>query len=138
MVSVSSRPQRIVQGGPRIFSVLLGITQQVALIPVFLHFWTSDTLAAWLVLYAAGNLVLVAGRRPSLAHHEQVPRLQSSVDSTAHRQYYVAMLQIYLVAPSACRVLCSPIAVARPSRTLGFQAVQGFDIAFVVMTSGCC
>jgi len=60
-VSVSSRPQRILQGwSANLVQLLLGITQQVALIPVFLHFWTSDTLAAWLALYAAGNFVLIA------------------------------------------------------------------------------
>jgi hypothetical protein len=29
----------------------LGITQQVALVPAFLHFRTSDILAEWLVIY---------------------------------------------------------------------------------------
>ena len=46
MVSVSSRPQRILQGwSANLVQLLLGITQQVALIPVFLHFWSNEALA---------------------------------------------------------------------------------------------
>jgi len=43
--------------------MVLGITQQVALIPVFLHYWTGDTLAAWLAIYAIGNLAFIANAR---------------------------------------------------------------------------
>ena len=61
LVSVSGRGRRLVEGwSANLLQLVLGITQQVALIPVFLHFWTSDMLAAWLVIYAAGNLVLIA------------------------------------------------------------------------------
>ena len=40
--------------------MLLGIIQQVALVPVLLHFWSGEELAAWLVIYAIGNLALIA------------------------------------------------------------------------------
>src|SRR5215211_4774572 len=139
MVSVSSRPRRILQGwSANLFQLLLGITQQVALIPVFLHFWTSDTLAAWLTLYAAGNLVLVADAGLHSRTMNRFLAFRSSIDSDGRTaQYYAAMLQIYLVATGLlAAVLLFAIAVARPSRTLGFQAAQGFDIAFVVMTVG--
>jgi hypothetical protein len=43
-----------------LLQVLLGVTQQVALVPVFLNFWTGEELAAWLSIYAAGNLILIA------------------------------------------------------------------------------
>ena len=37
----------------------LGITQQIALVPIFLHYSSNDVLATWLAVYAAGNLVLI-------------------------------------------------------------------------------
>jgi hypothetical protein len=55
------RARRLLAGwSANLFQMILGVTQQVALVPVFLHYWTSDVLAAWLVLYAAGNLILIA------------------------------------------------------------------------------
>jgi hypothetical protein len=56
-----SRARRLFGGwSANLVQTVLGITQQVVLIPVFLHFWTSGTLAAWLAVYAAGNLMLIA------------------------------------------------------------------------------
>lgn len=37
----------------------LGIVKQVALVSVFLQYWSNEILAAWLAIYAAGNLVLI-------------------------------------------------------------------------------
>ena len=57
----SSRARRIFGGwSANIVQVLLALTQQIVLIPLFLKFWTSDTLSAWLTIFAAGNLVLAA------------------------------------------------------------------------------
>ena len=40
------RARRLFAGwSANLFQMVLGITQQVALIPVFLHYWTGDTLA---------------------------------------------------------------------------------------------
>jgi len=51
-----SRSRRLLEGWSANFvQMLLGITQQVALIPVFLHFWTSDVLAS-----AAIGMILAA------------------------------------------------------------------------------
>ncbi len=56
-----SRARRLFQGwSANLFQMLLGIVQQVALVPVFLYFWTGDTLSAWLTIFAAGNLILAA------------------------------------------------------------------------------
>jgi len=61
MVSVSSARNESCRGGPRnLFQLLLGIHAAGRVDPGFPAFLDSDTLAAWLVLYAAGNLVLVA------------------------------------------------------------------------------
>ena len=60
-ISGPSRARRLFSGwSASLFQMLLGITQQVALVPVFLHFWSGEILAAWLVIYAVGNLVLIA------------------------------------------------------------------------------
>ena len=57
----SSRARRIFGGwSANVIQVLLSLTQQVVLIPLFLKFWTSETLSAWLTIFAAGSLVLAA------------------------------------------------------------------------------
>src|SRR5271169_624436 len=56
-----SRARRLLEGwSANLFQLALGIAQQVVLVPIFLYFWTSDAFAAWLAIYAAGNLILVA------------------------------------------------------------------------------
>ena len=57
----SSRARRIFGGwSANIVQLLLALTQQIVLIPLFLKYWTSDTLSAWLTIFAAGNLILAA------------------------------------------------------------------------------
>jgi len=136
MVSVSSRPRRILQGwSANLFQLLLGITQQVALIPVFLNFWTSDTLAAWLALYAAGNLVLVADAGLQLRAINRFLAFKLSIDSDGRTAgFYGAMLRIYFVlAALLIAVLLAGMGVVRPADALGFGATADFDVAFVVM-----
>lgn len=59
-----SRLQRLLGGwSANLSQIILGVTQQLALVPVFLHYCSGETLAAWLALYAAGNLVLVSTLR---------------------------------------------------------------------------
>ena len=56
-----NRLQRLLGGwSANLAQIILSIVQQLALVPIFLHYRSSDTLAAWLALYAAGSLVLVA------------------------------------------------------------------------------
>ena len=60
-MTVPSRARRLFAGwSANLFQMAMGIAQQVALVPIFLHFWTSDVFAAWLAIYAAGNLALIA------------------------------------------------------------------------------
>lgn len=118
--------------------MILAITQQIALVPVFLHFWNSNLLAAWLVIYAAGNLVLIAD---SGLHARTINRflaLKSGVDCDGRTaDFYGAMLRIYLGFVSALVVLLlAGIWLFPPSAVLGFQAVANFDAAFAVMTVG--
>lgn len=62
-VSCPSRARRLFAGWfANLFQVIVGVTQQVGLVRVFLHFWTlrrSGRMARH-VIYAAGNLVLIA------------------------------------------------------------------------------
>ena len=59
--SSPGRLRRLFSGwSASLFQMFLGLTQQIALVPVFLHFWTGEILAAWLVIFAFGNLVLIA------------------------------------------------------------------------------
>src|SRR6476620_631001 len=69
--------------------------QQVALVPVFLHFWTGETLAAWLVIYAGGNLFLVADSGLQFRAIKRFLAFKSSVDVRT-AGFYAAMLRIYL------------------------------------------
>jgi O-antigen/teichoic acid export membrane protein len=118
--------------------MILGITQQVALVPVFLHFWSSDVLAAWLAIYSAGNLVLIADAGLQLRAINRFLAFKSCVDNDGRTsQFYAAMMRVYfglvgvLVAALVGVALFFP-----PSIVLGFHGTAHFDAAFLVMTVG--
>jgi O-antigen/teichoic acid export membrane protein len=139
MVSVSSRLQRVLQGwSANLVQLLLGITQQVALIPIFLHFWSSDTLAAWLALYAAGNLAFIADAGLQLRAINRFLAFKACVDADGRTaRYYAAMLRIYFMLTALLIVAALAFTlVFHPSRLLGFGGIEHFDVAFVVMTAG--
>jgi len=138
-VSVSGRARRLFEGwSANLVQLGLGITQQVALIPVFVYFWTSDVLAAWLVLYAAGNLVLVADAGLQFRTLNRFFSFRSSVDSDGRTaRYYAAMVRIYFGLAGLLIVLVLIGALLlRPSELLGFQSTSDFDAAFIVMIAG--
>jgi hypothetical protein len=118
--------------------MILGVTQQVALIPVFLHFWTGEVLAAWLVVYAVGNLVLIADSGLQVRAINRFLAFKSSVDCDGRTaRFYAAMLRIYLgLAGSLVVLLLAGTQLVSPSAVLGFQAISNFDTTFVVMTAG--
>lgn len=134
-----SRAQRLFDGwGASLTQLLLGITQQVGLVPVFLHFTSSVFLAAWLALYAAGSLVAIAD---SGLHSRSLNRflsLKSSVDPERRTaRYYAAMLRLYVVAAGILiAIALVAIAIFPPSRLLGFSEVAHFDAAFSLMVAG--
>lgn len=139
LVSVSDRARRLFEGwSANLLQLVLGITQQVALIPVFLHFWTSDVLAAWLAIYAAGNLVLVADVGLQFRALNRFLSFKSSVDSNGRAaSYYAAMLRVYFGLAGLLIVLVLiGTRFLRPSDLLGFQATPNFDAAFIVMVVG--
>jgi O-antigen/teichoic acid export membrane protein len=139
LVSVSGRARRLFEGwSANLLQLGLGITQQVALIPVFLYFWTSDMLAAWLAIYAAGNLILVADAGLQFRTLNRFFAFRSSVDSDGRTaRYYAAMLRVYSgLAGLLVVVVLAAAQLLRPSELLGFQAIPNFDEAFIIMIVG--
>lgn len=108
------------------------------MVPVFLHFWTSDVLAAWLAVYAAGNLVLVADAGLQFRTLNRFFSFKSSVGSDGRTaRYYAAMLRIYVgLAGLLIAAVLAGAWLFRPSDLLGFQATSNFDESFIVMIVG--
>src|SRR4051812_36833950 len=134
-----SRARRLFAGwSANLLQMMLGITQQVALVPVFLHFWTSEVLAAWLAVYAAGNLVFIADAGLQIRAINRFFAFKSSVDCDGRTaRFYAAMLRVYFGLMGLLAVLLLAAAqVLPPSVVLGFQATSHFDAAFIIMTVG--
>jgi len=133
------RAHRLIAGwSANLIQMILGIAQQVALVPVFLHFWSGDVLAAWLVIYAAGNLVTIADSGLQFRAINRFLGFKSSVDGDGRTaRFYAAMLRIYQgLAGFLVILLLVGTQLVSPSAMLGFQAIANFDAAFVVMTAG--
>ena len=135
----SSRARRIFGGwSANGVQLLLALTQQIVLIPLFLKYWSSDTLSAWLTIYAAGNLVLAAdaGLHGWSLNRFLAFKSKNDCDRRTDR-YYGAVFQLFvcftIVLAVALLAICALFA---PSRLLGFPAEQHFDIAFVIMMLG--
>ena len=135
----AGRARRLFAGwSANLFQMILGVTQQVALVPVFLHFWSGEVLAAWLVVYAVGNLVLIADCGLQFRAINRFLAFKSSVDCDSRTaRFYAAMLRIYL-GLAGLLVILSLVGtqLLSPSAVLGFRAIPDFDAAFVVMTAG--
>ena len=118
--------------------MLLFLTQQVILVPVFLHYWSVDTLGAWFAILAAGNLVLIADAG---IHAWSLNRFLSfkSLDDCDREttSYYGTALRLYLWLAVAFAVLILFVAqLIHPSIALKFSNQPDFDIAFLAMTVG--
>jgi O-antigen/teichoic acid export membrane protein len=138
-IPIPSRARRLFSGwSASLFQMLLGITQQVALVPVFLHFWNGEMLAAWLVIYAIGNLVLIADFGLQFRAINRFLGFKSGVDCdgrTAH--FYAGLKRVYLGLAGVLAVLVLAGAqLVSPSAVFRFGAVADFDAAFVVMAAG--
>jgi O-antigen/teichoic acid export membrane protein len=135
----SSRARRIVGGwSANILQLLLAMTQQIVLIPLFLTYWTGDTLSAWLTIFAAGNLVLAADAGLHVWALNRFLSFKSRPDCDRRtRRYYGAVLQLFVwLAALLALVLIATFALVSPSSVLGFSAEPGFDSAFAIMTLG--
>lgn len=134
-----TRARRLLEGwSANLLQMALGIAQQVALVPILLHFWSSDTLAAWLAIYATGNLVLVADAGLQFRAINRFLAFKSSVDCDGRTgQFYAAMRRIYFgLAGSLAVALLIAMQLLPPSAMLGFRAVAHFDLTFGVMIVG--
>jgi O-antigen/teichoic acid export membrane protein len=135
----SSRARRIFGGwSANVIQVLLALTQQIVLIPLFLKYWSSDTLSAWLTIFAAGSLVLAAdgGLHAWSLNRFLAFKPRSDCDRRTSR-YYGAVFQLFVWFTTLFALLLLAIyGLVSPSRVLGFPAEQGFDLAFGIMTLG--
>src|SRR3954449_4935627 len=97
IASGGGRASRLFAGwSANLLQVILGITQQVALVPVFLHFWSSDVLAAWLTIYAAGNLMPMADSGLQLRALNRFFAFKAGADCDGRTaRYYATMLRVY-------------------------------------------
>ena len=102
-----NRLQRLLGGwSATLTQLLLGIVQQLALVPIFLHYRSSDMLAAWLALYAAGSLVLVADAGLMLRIVNRFLAFKSCVDCDGRTaQFFLRMQGVYLALTGA-RMTC--------------------------------
>ncbi|MDI1263083.1 MAG: hypothetical protein PS018_07495 [bacterium] len=135
----SSRARRILGGwSANFFQLLLSLTQQIILIPLFLKFWTSDTLAAWLTIFAAGNLVLLADAGLHVWSLNRFLSFRSRTDCDRRTsRYYGAAFQLFAALTALIGfMLVAMFVLTSPSRLFGFSAEQDFNAALAVMVFG--
>jgi O-antigen/teichoic acid export membrane protein len=117
---------------------MLALTQQIVLIPLFLKYWTGETLSAWLAIFAAGMLALTldAGLHVWSLNRFLQFKQRADCDRRTDR-FYGAMLRLY-VGYSALLILAMLViaATVTPSRLLGFSSEPRFDLSFAVMSLG--
>jgi O-antigen/teichoic acid export membrane protein len=135
----SSRARRIFGGwSANIFGLILALTQQIVLIPLFLKYWSSATLAAWLAIFAAGMLVLTLDAGLHAWSLNRFLQFKSRADCDRRsRRFYGAMLRLYTVyAVLLVLIMLAIFTVATPSRVLGFSSEPQFDLSFAIMAFG--
>ncbi len=133
------RARRLLSGwSASLVQMILGLTQQIALIPVFLRFWSGDVLAAWLVIYAASSLVLMAdgGLHPRAIN--RFLKFKATVDDEGRTaQFYAALLPIYAgLAVVLAIVVWGLTRFVSPAAILRFGGVADFDAAFLMVVIG--
>ena len=135
----SSRARRIFGGwSANLVQFALSLTQQIVLIPLFLKYWSGDTLSAWLTIFAAGNLVLVgdAGLHGWSLNRFLSFKSRDDCDRRTSRYYGAAFRIFALVTILLLVLLLILFALISPALPLGFSGQPGFDPAFMIMTLG--
>lgn len=138
-MNAPSRARRLIQGwSANGVQLGLGVAQQVLLVPVFLRFWTSEMLAAWLAIYAAASIVLVADAGLQLRAINRFMAFKSGADPDGRSaSFHAGMQRIYFgLAAGVGLLLLISARLLPPSISLGFKAISDFDAAFLVMTVG--
>ncbi len=134
-----SRARRILGGWSANFIILvLALTQQIILIPLFLKYWSGDTLSAWLTIFAAGNLVLVgdAGLHGWSLNRFLSFKSRDDCDRRTRRYYGAASRLFTFITALLAMLLLGLFVVITPSHALGFSGEPGFDLAFMIMMLG--
>ncbi|MGM4872146.1 hypothetical protein AB7645_13065 [Bradyrhizobium sp. 956_D2_N1_5] len=135
----TSRLHRLIHGwSANLVQVFLALTQQLLLIPAFLHFWSSDMLAAWLALFAAGNLIVVADAGLQLRSINRFLAFKSCVDCDGRTaNFYVRIMRIYLrIIVMLGALLIVGTELFPSAEYLGFRGLPTFDTAMLVITVG--
>lgn len=135
----SGRLHRLIHGwSANLVQMLLALTQQLLLIPAFLHFWSSDMLAAWLALFAAGSLVIAADAGLQLRSINRFLAFKSCVDCDGRTaSFYGRMMRIYLrIVVVLGAVLIFGTELFPPAAVLGFRGLPTFDTAMLAITVG--
>ncbi|MET4294290.1 O-antigen/teichoic acid export membrane protein [Bradyrhizobium sp. LB8.2] len=138
-MNVPGRLRRLIHGwSANVVQMLLALTQQLVLIPAFLHFWSSDTLAAWLALYAAGSLVVVADAGLQLRAINRFLAFKACVDSDGRTAtFYARMMRLYLgIVLGLSVLLIAGTELFPPAAVLGFHETPSFNVAMIVITVG--
>ncbi|QIO32735.1 lipopolysaccharide biosynthesis protein [Bradyrhizobium sp. 1(2017)] len=138
-IGVAGRARRLIDGwSANLVQIVLGLTQQLLLVPAFLHVWTGDMLAGWFTIFAAGSLVVVADAGLQLRAINRFLAFKSCADCDGRTaNFYSALLRIYLAIVAGLGVLlCAAVVLARPSEVLGFHATPTFDAAMLAMILG--
>jgi O-antigen/teichoic acid export membrane protein len=134
-----NRLQRLLGGwSANLTQLILNITQQLALVPIFLHYRSSDMLAGWLALYAAGSLVLVADAGLMSRAVNRFLAFKSCVDCDGRTaDFFLRMQGVYLgLIGVLVTAFIAGVLLLRPSHVFGFRAISDFDLSFVIMTAG--
>jgi O-antigen/teichoic acid export membrane protein len=135
----AGRRRRLLHGwSANVVQLGLGLTQQLVLIPVFLHFWDAETLAAWLALYAASMLAQVADCGLQLRAINRFVSFKSCIDCDRRTgNFYFRLLHVYIGNVAILSVvLVAGMVLFPPSTMLGFEAIPAFDFAFGIVTLG--
>ncbi|TFW61105.1 hypothetical protein CT676_09475 [Bradyrhizobium sp. MOS001] len=135
----TGRLRRLIHGwSANLVQMLLALTQQILLIPAFLHFWTGETLAAWLAIYAAGNLVLVADAGLQLRAINRFFAFKSCVDCDGRTaSFFAGIMHLYIrIVVVLGLMLVLSVQLFPPAAVLGFQGTPTFDSAMLVITLG--
>lgn len=135
----SSRARRIFGGwSANAVGLALALTQQIVLIPLFLKYWSGETLSAWFAVFAVGNLVISADLGLHVWALNRFLQFRSRVDCDRRSgQFYAALFQIVFGYMALLIFLMSvTFAVVSPAKILGFGAEPHFNASLAIMAVG--
>jgi O-antigen/teichoic acid export membrane protein len=117
---------------------VLALTQQIVLIPLFLKYWTGETLSAWLAIFAAGMLALTLDAGLHVRSLNRFLQFKALADCDRRtNRFYGAMLRLYAGYSVLLIVaMLGTFAAVAPSRVLGFSFEPAFDLSFAIMALG--